>query len=737
MKNILKNAKGSSMIYVMLMMGILSVSVIIFQMSSMTYATKSYNDKMDKQAYLSARSTVDAIYDEIVLALNDTDPTQNAKVGNLIKAMTSSLAVGADRDLSALKSETFTINVGEVNFSTTPNNLSFGTVDVTVQKVANTFEYIIAATATVGTQSETVKSVISFEYELQSLSTGGGGSNVFYLDYGFGDLINQSGVLTSKIDDINFSYKTDILVFDSPIIFKGDATLSAPLQSTSDIIMWETEFNTGDDGKITSLGNIYFEDLPASSANQIHTGGSFAIKNSARLTADIYSDENLYAFGNVNFNNLSNEYSIRVVNEVLIDGQDGGTLSLEGISIYADKITIKSGSRVISNGAEGSLYANEIIIEQGVDFSDFSGNMYTTSGTATVNGSTSATYDGSNSVRTITSANILKPPTNASIIERKNNDELTWEIGHLTSTVSPITTAPTAMQPDQYYSVNSSGYNIITFSNSSFASSSASEYNLMIDSSTYAYDVDGNLLSFTTDDYAYFCSLVNFPSANFTVANVASRLSISDIYDVNGNVVNSGTYLNAASFIGFYGTYYIVVKDGQTLEITGDDISNKDVRFILEGNGAVMLPAGIFQVYGHTDIPDLVDTTDSAGNIITQGWISQYMDAAWESLKTGECNFTFSHSSDAEDLTITSLSMLKSKYHTKIDGYYAQMSKVIANTAGVGDFIFGAITAPIIYSARDSLKLQIDAEGDVGGGDPTYEATLTINSNFVVKGYTN
>lgn len=614
--NSLKNNKGSSLLFVMLMMGFLSLTVIAFHNSSISYANRSYTDQIDKQAYLSARSVVDAIYEELITALTETDPTANSEVGNLIKAMTSPLDEAYSNssgvvDMSAWKDASFTINIGTVSFNNAPDGYNFGDVDVKIEKVADSFEYTLSATANVAGYEETVKANIGFQY-MASLIPGGGSSNdVFYMDYGFGDQVSALG--STSITDINFSYMSDILVFDSPIIFNGDMTVSSPLQSTSDIILWNTEFNTGttailaNPGSITALGNIYVGYVTASSStDKIHAGKDMILQSVSQIDANIYVDGDLYIYDTVKLNANSGE-TVKVGGTLYVDG----TLNLTGsVDLHANAIVVGSSGQI--TGSSSRVFTND---SGGYDFS------------------------GSDTP-TLATGTPENPPSTASVRSRPAST---------TYTVTETITNPASVgtfTDNAVYDISGTGAMTLNLPTNATTTSGYRLVSYPLGGGT-VYNIDGDKITIPT--------LPAGVSSGVWFAQLGTYAITSDteLYTATGEKISS-MHGGTSDFLYWVpdGTYTVVIKEDQDVTVTNGWAQS--VNFILEGNATLRLPAGEFHVYGESRIASL-DT-----------WIDSYMATAFSTLRSSGVSQTW-------------LVDKKLSYHNVVDGYYDELPKVVTS----------------------------------------------------------
>lgn len=783
---ILKNKTGSTMLLLLMMMSVASLIIMSFLSVSASFYNKTYSDRMDKQAYLTARSVVDTIYIQLADALSLADPTTHTIVGDLIEEMLPSALISQNEDGTyddaTLKAESFSIDIGDIYLTdvSNPTGISLGDVSVILYKLANSFTYEIVATATVGTITETVSAAIEFSYDYISTSGGGGGNgdeNVFYMDYGFGDATNTHN--TKSITTINFSYLTDTLVFNSPIIYTGSMTMSAPVQTTNDIVLWDSVFNTGENGSFTALGNIYMQNV-SGSTDKVHSGKSIVFKDfNTHLTANIFSDENLYIYGNVTLNDSIGIYRISVIEEVIVG--TNAKLTLDGISLYADTIILEKGASISGNAYANtiifeedsyvkdstSLYADIIIFEEyeEIQVNNIEPNqpddsedeeistvteigefIYTSKSLDGVVGTVATksekvqfgNYDNEDNniqidnyavstgneylVYSVGGINGNIIPPSHPVAEVITRIEPTWaketqyrnDSGSFKTTSNEIATSATLSSPSfedsKYHYITYSGSDVIefNFADSSYSFEALNEgYILESASHGRLYDENGDLEIYE-----------NISSVPSGITNDWARYEGSRVfYDDEGNEV-----LFTSDYIRYvrgseYGTYYIVIQDGQTLRVDNSIWGDKDLRFILEGNATLFLPGGIYRAYGQSNIT------------LLHTYVDNFVNAYWNTLQSGN---------------YINLSSMKQTYHTTVDSYYNQLGKIIINTANAGQNVFGAITAPIIYSLRDELILQIDtADGDYGGDDGSggsggeYEGTLSSSSTFKVSGYSD
>lgn len=166
----LKNNNGSTLLFVLIMMTVLSLTIISFQTASVTYANKSYTDRLDKQAYLSARSVVDSLF----VKLSTNDPSVDELL-DLMKPNLDTITVSAgavtQTDLeNAFNSWGGDVLELEVEFGE-PDGLDYGVATAKVEQVGFdvnlssnevSVTYRISAEATVGenTSAEDRKSVV-------------------------------------------------------------------------------------------------------------------------------------------------------------------------------------------------------------------------------------------------------------------------------------------------------------------------------------------------------------------------------------------------------------------------------------------------------------------------------------------------------------------------------------------------------------------------------------------------
>lgn len=770
----LKNNKGSTLVLVLMLTSVLSVCVGAFQYSSAIYTNKSNADYMDKQAYLSARGVADALFYEIATGSNTvsdlldlmTQPEFDSSYTDLTLTDSSTNEERYEAQLNASRwSDVKNLGIVTLDFDTssTVDNINFGEVKCWVEQISWE-EYIIHAEATVGSQTASFKAEINASHDVTIPETptltptpdndndneDGGDLNVFYLDYAFGIFDYNSSSTNTQVTGINFSAIEDTLVIDSPFMFTGATTFSAPLYCNYDMFLFDV-----DDGTVHTT-HLYFEESVESkksivfdssnitySPKYIRAGENIVFGGTNITVGSQVQCEKLYISQGANV--IGYEYvagSVSTgawkVKELIVSGE----LTVDG-DIEADKVTVTSTGKIIFGS--GHIKTSEVEIQ--------SGGKIVSLETASADTGSSDDNNGNNGNNGNTDENT-----------DDNTDDNTDENDNNTNGNVDDNTGENDNDSSENTDENNSDANDDIDDNTSEDSSIVSR--IMTYSSLYSQvevDVDYNnpLNGYITIVSSSFVSVPtpNIPSRTTpSWARIPSDDQITEITSSTNSMTRGNYYrlssdldvnFNSIDFVGDASKpVYVIVSANVELERT--DSNGKEVYFILESGAQLIQPrVELIRVYADQD-------TRARDEI--ESLIAQY----WGTFNENTGKFT--------STAYPSYQSLKDKSHDIIEGYNMASITSVANIYSNGGVdekrLHGTLSVPVIYSALtngssyiadDYLVLQInpyteeelEQEDTTGGGTTTPDTstpdtsipptttTSPVTSSFTIKKYSN
>lgn len=354
----LKENKGSSLIFVMIMMGILSIAVLSFLVASVSYATQSEADKYEKQAYLTARSVVDTLCAQI--------ESQSTSASSLLDKMTPPVRDFDETDESyAARVEAAkwdVLDLGPVTFTGAP--LDMGSNVTASIKMLSWTSYEITATATSGTVTETVQARITAQHTVTGATSVTttvleGNQSVFYVDYGFGT--------PTTVTAMNLSDDDDTLILDAPFFFSGTMNCSGSIQNLYDIVLWDVTLHNNED--LTSAQNILLDRVDTS-VDVLHAGRRIELGDATSVNSTIYANV-LHVYGD----------TVSIGSPATVGGDDPSMVNIVTVdgnltlaqTIYCNSFTVSSsGSLSLWTGA--SIYTNTgTITVAGIEYDSWQG----------------------------------------------------------------------------------------------------------------------------------------------------------------------------------------------------------------------------------------------------------------------------------------------------------------------------------------------------------------------------
>lgn len=701
MKKILErnNNQGSSLILVMIALMIVGIAVVGFQTSVMSFATRTLTQHYEKQSYLSARSVAEALSEMLeensynnIMQLDDSD--RNSIVG-----LPSEMYVGTVSDISLTDKQIQlleeladmtvgeVIDLGEISFTDNPDELDVGITTATITKDSDS-EFIIEATADVNGDVDSVKTLLTAEY--YELVTGASADGVveidgdwtgFYSDFSVG--IASGGYYT-----INDSSNT--IVMENPVYYGAGEDLLGNIYVKNDVTLEDVSLQNGNiksEGSITVMGDNVFT-------------------NGSSLTAA--EEINLEAGVQLNLSTLSKTLNITGSGTTL----NVGPYVADTINIVADNVTsavdLQCETLYIkgNNITLGNITANTVIIDGvNIDFTSLTAGQVTiaSGSTKTESGKASLIYTGSGTVTYGIGTYAIYGDSGANGVAIAETGFTVTQKDY--TTLSNLTSAlddleiPYRSKPDwAYYE--------------------ASEIQIYTMAETGGW---WPLYESMNSGYYYIADTVGAEIRTETVI----ENGVATQQDVLWNVIDIETYTS----LNWGESLYVIVRDGQNLEVTGGIWSN--IYFILEGDAKLYLSTEYSEyatrVYGESVNSTLFNTITSEVEVVV------------EAAKTAAGN----------DVTLIDYDAMQLEIDRIMDSYWSSMSGlVLAN----GVRFTGSAVVPYIKllgtahlsetSYTDSSNSLTDEEASVlpegantesgGSGGSSSSSGSTVTETFIM-----
>ncbi len=365
------NQNGSTLVLVVVTLLLVGIAIVGFQTAVASFITRTATQHYEEQAYLSARSVAEAIAEKLegdsqdwVLSLDNSEKQQIIGLDSEFMNAEQIEVTFTDAQIQLLGDVMLlsvgdSIDIGEVSFEESPDDLNTGTVTATIVRDSDS-EYIIEANSTVYGKEDTIKTVVTGEfYDLEMSDNDGiqeisGNWDGFYSDFGFGMVgdgivSNASGLYPMAVD--------------VPLYLK---TFIGELTSTEDIAI---DGGEKDNGYLKTTENIYLKNVSVEGAGVIAEKDIF-IGDNVTVTVPITCDTLYIEGSNVKLNGLI------TANKVVINGT-----MLKMNEIEANVVEIAEGSTnydgtVTFTTSTGTVMYGDQVLESGIgEISGFKYNI--------------------------------------------------------------------------------------------------------------------------------------------------------------------------------------------------------------------------------------------------------------------------------------------------------------------------------------------------------------------------
>lgn len=329
------NNSGSTLVLTFMAIMLISVVTVGFLTTISGFVNRTWNMHYEKQVYLSARSASQAIatiieedsYNRIMVLDPDVRLDMPELPFEMQTGETSTVVLTTQQKqlLSDLDDmvETDVIDLGEVKFNNTPTSVQMGKVTATITKDIEN-RYVVAATATLEGDGETVKTlIVNNDYSVgedeERIPEIDGNWEGLFMDFGFN--LGEDGILNNVngLEGANAAVTTPIY----------ESTIIGGVYSTKEIIMVD---GVKENGPIKTSSFIYLEDVVVRGEN-----------------SEVFAQESLMIVGAGR------------------DTENGEPAMTTSVSLESTKITVKGESVSLLGGVDDENIVCETMIIDGTD----------------------------------------------------------------------------------------------------------------------------------------------------------------------------------------------------------------------------------------------------------------------------------------------------------------------------------------------------------------------------------